>query len=337
MLDNYTKKQPIATKILLNSIKKRKSSHAYLFETNGCSYANKYILDFVKYLVCPNIEKNHDEKTCQVCSTIDDGNYPEIKIINPDGQWIKKEQLQELQQEFNTKAIIGNKKIYIINGADKLNSSSANSILKFLEEPEENIIAILVVENMYNVMPTIISRCQIISLQKNQATDNTEKEIIANTIFNNENDIQSFVENEKNNEYIENAINFINYYEEHGLDTIIYINNLWNKYFNVKIKEESESQEDDILLIKSNLLPIEIGMNIIILYYKDIINAKTNRSIETFKTHENILKKIAQKNTTEQLCNKLKITIETKNKIKYNLNKNLLMDKYIIDLEEVKK
>lgn len=335
MLEKYLKKQPIATKILLNSIKNNRSSHAYLFETNSCSYATKYILDFVKYLVCPTILSNH-EKDCSICRTIDEGNYTELKIINPDGQWIKKEQLQELQQEFSTKAIIGNKKIYIINGADKLNSSSANSILKFLEEPEENIIAILVVENMYNVMETILSRCQIISLQKDVLTDKSEKELIANSLLNNESDIEMFIENENNNNYIENAINFINYYEDHGLDTLIYINSLWNKHFNIKVKDEIV-EETDILTTKTNMPPMEIGLNIIILYYKDIINYKTKRTIEIFKNRENNLKKIAEKNTTISLCNKLKKTIEIKNKIKYNLNKNLLMDKFIIDLEEVKK
>lgn len=334
MLTKYLNTQPIATKILLNSIKNKRSSHAYLFETNGCSYANKYILDFVKHLVCPTINEQHSDN-CSICRTIDEGNYPELKIINPDGQWIKKEQLQDLQQEFNTKAIIGTKKIYIINGADKLNASSANSILKFLEEPEENIVAILVVENMYNVMQTILSRCQIISLQKNKINQKNEKEILANSLLNNDYDINQFIQNEKNDEYIKNAINFINFYEEHGLESIIYINSLWNKFFNIKEKEET-IDEEDILTTKTIITPIDIAFNTIILYYKDIINFKTNRKIETFVNYESYLRKIANKNTTVGLCNKLEKIIEIKNQIKYNINKNLLMDKFIISLEEVK-
>ena len=99
---------------------------------------------------------------------INDKCYPEIKIINPDGLWIKKEQLDEIQKEFSTKAVFGTKKIYIINEADKMNSSAANSILKFLEEPVPNIIAILVTNNIYQLLDTIISRCQVISLRKNK-------------------------------------------------------------------------------------------------------------------------------------------------------------------------
>ena len=63
--------------------------------------------------------------------------------------WIKKEQLLELQEEFMTKGLLTSKKIYIITDATKLNTSSANSILKFLEEPADNIIAILLADNIH--------------------------------------------------------------------------------------------------------------------------------------------------------------------------------------------
>lgn len=129
MLKQYLSKQPIPTKILLNSLKKNHLSHAYLFETNSCSYANKYILDFVKHLVCPNInDENHYD--CPICKTISEGNYPELKIINPDGQWIKKEQLQDLQKEFNTKATIENMELddYLYYQAN-LNSVLSNKSL----------------------------------------------------------------------------------------------------------------------------------------------------------------------------------------------------------------
>ncbi len=48
----------------------------------------------------------------------------------------KKDQLLTLQEDFRMKSIEGSKRIYIISEADKLNVQAANSILKFLEEPE---------------------------------------------------------------------------------------------------------------------------------------------------------------------------------------------------------
>ena len=64
---------------------------------------------------------------------IDNKEFLELKIIEAEGQWIKKNQLEELQYDFSKKSILGNKKVYIINGAEKLNVSSSNSLLKFLD------------------------------------------------------------------------------------------------------------------------------------------------------------------------------------------------------------
>ena len=70
---------------------------------------------------------------------IDNGNYPDLKIIEPDGNVIKKVQLLSLQEQFKNKSFLNNKMIYVIKEAEKLNDSSGNTILKFLEEPEEDI------------------------------------------------------------------------------------------------------------------------------------------------------------------------------------------------------
>ena len=133
MLDEYQKKQPIIYKILKNAVNKDKPSHAYLFETNGFYDSYNLIMAFAKALLCPNKYTNEEKcQNCHQCHVIDHGNFPEIKTIKPEGLWIKKEELQSLQAEFSKKAIIGNKKIYIIKEADKLNKQAANSILKFL-------------------------------------------------------------------------------------------------------------------------------------------------------------------------------------------------------------
>ncbi len=140
----------------------KKISHAYLIETNGY---NNY-LDFIKYMIklilCSDIS-DENQKT-RICNAIDNDNYPDIKYIYPDGNYIKKEQLLNLEKEFSKKSMLNNKLIYVINEAEKLNDSSANTILKFLEEPEENIIGIIVTTNRYKVIDTVVSRCQVISL-----------------------------------------------------------------------------------------------------------------------------------------------------------------------------
>ena len=148
-------------------IEYNKVSHAYLIEVDNYDDFT-YILDFVKLILCQKkgkCSKYLNCNECNICKLVDSSCYVDLKIIEPDGAMIKKKQILDLQDEFNNKSLLDNKRIYIIKEADKLNLASANTILKFLEEPEDNIVAILVTNNRYSVIETILSRCQVLSLK----------------------------------------------------------------------------------------------------------------------------------------------------------------------------
>ena len=142
-------------------------SHAYLFEVDNYEEDLTYIYSFIKMILCKckfNELMDNDNK---IISLIDSNNYPDLYVIKPDGSSIKKGQLIDLQKEYSNKSLLDNKRIYIIEECEKMNQSSANTILKFLEEPEDDVVAILIADNRYHVIDTIISRCQIISLKEN--------------------------------------------------------------------------------------------------------------------------------------------------------------------------
>lgn len=162
---------------LNNSIDKyKKISHAYLIETNGYDKCEYFIKEMIKKILCTNI--TDDEMKKKIIFEIDNNSYPDIKYIDPDGYWIKKEQLISLEKEFSKKSMLDNKLIYVINGAEKLNDSSANTILKFLEEPSNDIVAILITNNRYKVIDTIVSRCQVLSLINNENEIETSEAMI---------------------------------------------------------------------------------------------------------------------------------------------------------------
>ena len=316
MLDDFIFEQNIVYKVLVNSLKTNKISHAYLLETNGYSKALDLALAFSKYLLCPNSYSNNKKcGNCSQCLKIDKNEFIELKIIEPDGQWIKKSQLEELQSAFSKKSIVGNKKVYIINGADKLNASSSNSLLKFLEEPEEGIIAILIVENISQLLSTVVSRCQVLTLKNKKSLDKLSTiEKIANYLYNNNKDILEYLSNEDNSLKLEKTIEFIKYYEKNHLSTIIYENKLWNEYF----KEKNE---------------IYNALSIMFLFYKDILNFKLNKLIEYFNDYDNIIDEIEKNNSLDEIIHKINVIIDLREKIKFNINSNLLIDKLIIELE----
>ena len=161
MLDDYKEKQPIVYNIMMNEIKSNYISHAYLIDENNNSDSFDIVMAFIKEVLCSTLDSDSRQV---LCKRIDAGNYQEIKIIEPDGTLIKKQQILALQQAFSRSAIEGSKRVYIIRDADKMRSETANSMLKFLEEPDNNIMAILMTNNFNNLLSTIVSRCQVIRL-----------------------------------------------------------------------------------------------------------------------------------------------------------------------------
>lgn len=149
---------------LVNKYREKRLAHAYLIETNNYLLALNDLKEFIKIINCPE-EFNEDCTKCNLCNLINKNNLPSIKIIEPDGASIKKSQMEELKENFSTKPIYSKYNIYIINNAEKLNSSSANSMLKFIEEPTEGILGFFITNNKDVMIDTIKSRCQSIILK----------------------------------------------------------------------------------------------------------------------------------------------------------------------------
>ncbi|MGX1902127.1 DNA polymerase-3 subunit delta' [Thermolongibacillus altinsuensis] len=157
--------QPNALRMIANSIQKGRVAHAYLFEGQRGTGKKEASLLFAKSLFCLNRSTYKPCYQCINCRRIDSGNHPDVHIVAPDGQSIKKHQIDQLQEEFTKTAMESNKKLYIIEHADQMTVNAANSLLKFLEEPSSNTIAILLTEQLHRMLNTIISRCQIISFK----------------------------------------------------------------------------------------------------------------------------------------------------------------------------
>ena len=153
-------------------ISNNKVSHAYFFEHNGNGDYKDILVYFCRELLKNSVSlKNID----LINENFD---YPEIKFLEANGKNIKKEQIKTLQKECLEKPILGKYIIYIIDGAEYLNASSANTLLKFLEEPEDNIIGVLVSNSRYQVIDTLISRCQILSLSPSDDNNNVDGAVI---------------------------------------------------------------------------------------------------------------------------------------------------------------
>lgn len=153
-------------KKLFNAITtKKKVGHAFLFNVDD-SYDTSLAISFIKEILKNDVvdADTRDLQYEKFSYQLDNNTFPDLMIIKSFDKVIKKEQILNIKSEMKEKSINSGKQFYIIEYAENLNSSSANALLKFLEEPDDEIIAILVTKNINKVISTIVSRCQIVNL-----------------------------------------------------------------------------------------------------------------------------------------------------------------------------
>ena len=320
VFDDFKECQNVSYSLLKNAILNDKLSHAYLIDTNNYDKAMDFVLAFVKMIVCENHYSNDsfsDCSNCSLCKRIDDGNYSEIRIIESGTSVIKKEQLLELQNDFSMSSIEGKYRIYIIKDCDKMNKQASNSLLKFLEEPVDGIVAILMTNNVNRLLSTIVSRCQLIRLDncfvfsKESTFDN-----LALVCCNGNNEVIDFKENAKNIDILNCVLDFIEFFEDNGLDILVYIKKMW---YNMV-----QTREENILAFK-----------MMIYFYYDVLKCKMNGSNFLFCEYMKLVKKVADLNTVENIVEKIDIIQYGYDMLIGNLNVNLLLDDIVIRLGEV--
>lgn len=165
--DDVAKEQKVVARLLSNHIKLDRLNHAYIFE--GVKGTKKYDIArfFTKALMCRHKDDHMNPcLTCKDCERIDHDMHPNVSLIEPDGRFIKKEQIKKMIEEFSKTSLEVGPRINIIIDADKFNLSSANTFLKIMEEPGDDIYQMMLTENLQALLPTIRSRGEIIHFKE---------------------------------------------------------------------------------------------------------------------------------------------------------------------------
>lgn len=142
-------------------IDKNKVSHAYLLVgTQAFSVAK----EMSQILLC-------DHQTgcgqCPSCHRVIENVHANLKRLPSIDGSLKKEQVQKLKSSFSQTSLEKDKRqIYIIEDIDKASLAALNSLLKFLEEPEGDVVAILTTNHQDRVLDTIQSRCLVMHVDK---------------------------------------------------------------------------------------------------------------------------------------------------------------------------
>ncbi len=295
MLEEYKESQSIFYNYIVNSVNNDCISHAYLIETNGVSYGLNLAVSLAKFFLC----KNNDKKKDRIIYEVDRGIYPDLYLIDNDSSDIKKDDILDLKKNFSLKSQNDNYRIYIINNANLLNSVSSNSLLKFLEEPENDIIAILLVDSRFDLMDTIVSRCQVLSL------------------INNGSSLSKLNWNSNGS-----SLN----YEDFVNEEIAFFVDFCVK---MDLKNEFLLMNDFIKKIKDNLYAFLV---VSLYFYYDIFNMYYQKDLVFLNGFVNEKQKVMKNNSINVIINKINLINLFINKCNTNVNKDLLIDDFIFKM-----
>ncbi|AZB41171.1 DNA polymerase III subunit delta' [Bacillus sp. FJAT-42376] len=322
-LESY---QPRVLKLLENSLNKNRLAHAYLFEGKKGTGKKETAILLAKSFFCTSRKDAAPCGGCSSCRRIASGNHPDLHIIEPDGLSIKKHQIQSLQEEFSKKGLESAKKFYMILQADKMTANAANSLLKFLEEPGKDTIAVLTTEQVQMILNTIQSRCQVLPFSPLPAQiirRELEKEgvigYMAAAAAQMTNSLEDAIELSRNDWFAEARAIVIKLYEALTVrkeQAIVFVHTMWMPFFSDKDKQEQGL--DLLLFLYKDLLSIQVGMEESIIY----IDMKESLEKEALQT--------GQQRITEKVLS----ILETKRKLHSNANPQLLMEQLVLTLQE---
>ena len=321
---SITERQPFLTKHFAKLIRENKLVHAYLLsgaEGTGKIELAKWI---AKGIFCLNSQNGVPCLKCSECNRIENNNHPDVVTIMPDGLSIKVEQIRYLKSEFNKSGVESDRKVFIIQDAQKMSIGAANSLLKFLEEPSGNITAFLLTSEPQKLLPTIISRCQEVEMQQ-LTSGQLEQELISESISEKNSYIlanlaQSVVEAKKIN-------------DNENFDKILAtVNNWYRKLLRKDLLSFVMIQSKIIGLIQ-NKEDQNLVLQVIILTVRDTVLERFGLTEEiVFKENIDFIQQNTAQIANSKLINSLNLVVESNRKLASNISMQNMLETLTLNL-----
>lgn len=146
-------------------------SHAYLIDSASSKIRQQVAIWLAQSQFCDNLQDGAPDQTCQKCNTIALGDNPDVLEVETEKQSIGVDDIKFFKKEANMTATQGKRRILIIDEAEKMTNAASNNLLKTIEEPEGNLMIILLADSAKQLLPTIQSRVQIFHLSNKSNED----------------------------------------------------------------------------------------------------------------------------------------------------------------------
>ena len=165
--DNVVGQQSVVARLQKVIDQPQALAQSWLFVGPPGSGRSVLARDFAQALECPN----GGDGTCEVCHQIELGSFPDVRVLTTQAVTIGIDDVRALVAEAEQMPSVGQWKIFIIEDVDRMSERTTNVLLKSVEEPAEHTIWLLCAPSAQDVLPTIRSRCRLVTLAVPQAQD----------------------------------------------------------------------------------------------------------------------------------------------------------------------
>jgi len=154
-----------AVHLLQQALEEGELSHAYLFTGPPGVGKGTLARALAAALLCQGHPRPCGE--CRSCRLVASGNHPDLFWVQPESEAgrLKVEQVRELQRHLSLTPNMATHRVAILDRFDQATPSAANALLKTLEEPPDFVVLILLAPDTDSLLPTIVSRCQVVPLR----------------------------------------------------------------------------------------------------------------------------------------------------------------------------
>lgn len=330
----HAKIQQLLQKSLVNN----KLAHAYLF--SGPVHLGKSLLakQFIASILCNDYQQQTQAAakslpcgSCVFCQQFDKNIHPDVYYLNREEEKknISVEQVRDMQKFLSLSSFLNSYKIALIADAQDLSESAQNALLKILEEPHPKTILILIANDYNFLLPTIVSRCQLIKF-RNLSADEIFHHLISLDSSREQAKILTALSNgriglaidylqipELYNSYINKLDDTLDLFEQ---DLVSRFKNMENVY------QQAKNSPEDSDSIKSVL-------NFWQLVFRDILLAKNNLNNKLVNIYAaDKMEKIAARYTTREVLDLMTMTDQIKKYLNYNINPRLAVENLLINL-----
>ncbi|EFR89089.1 DNA polymerase III subunit delta' [Listeria marthii FSL S4-120] len=318
--------QPVVMKIFSKSVRENRLSHGYLFEGSSGTGKKRTALWLAQSLFC--LESTETELACGKCANctrIASHNHPDVHLLEPDGASIKIDQVRALKQELSKRGMESDQKVVIIYDADKMTVQSANSLLKFIEEPEGGLLLLFLTTNPGQILPTIQSRLQPVTFKSltfdsllaslTAAGISEQKARIYASITGSVEEAKAFEESEWFGEARNVVIKLYEGIHHQGTSPLIIIQESWTPLFKEKDK-------------------MALGLELLLLLYRDRLHLTLDENYEPIcTTQKEMLGQDALRKSLSETTGEIEKILAAKSKLDSNMNTQLLMEQLVLEIQ----